>query len=84
MPFNRFNELSLGEAGTVIGGTAHLGEHSIEPLKRTVEMGFDPARGGGDCLPPVLGSPSLDELNNIHSYNLYINIQNIKQVNLRS
>lgn len=40
---------------------AHLSEHLVEPLQRSVEMDLDPARGAGDVLAVVLRTPALDE-----------------------
>lgn len=42
-------------------GRAHLGEHAVQPLQGPVEVQLHPARGGGHCLAPVLGTPALDE-----------------------
>ena len=36
----------------------HLGEHLVQPLEGAMQVHFDPARGGGDVLPVILGSPA--------------------------
>lgn len=34
------------------GGGAHLSEHFVQPLQRTVQVQFYPAGGASHCLPP--------------------------------
>lgn len=40
---------------------AHLREYLVKPLKRAVQVNFDPARSARHVLPVVLGTPSLHE-----------------------
>ena len=43
----------------MIARASHLGEHLVQPLEGPMQVHFDPARGGGDVLPVILGSPAL-------------------------
>ena len=50
---------AAGAAGP--GRAAHLLQHLVQPLQRTVQVQLDPAGGGGHRLPPVLLAPALHE-----------------------
>ena len=42
----------------MIARASHLGEHLVQPLEGAMQVHLDPARGGGDVLPVILGSPA--------------------------
>lgn len=51
----------LAHGRTAHGRRAHLGEDPIQPLQGSVEVHFNPARGGSDSLATVFGAPALDK-----------------------
>ena len=42
----------------MIARASHLREHLVQPLEGAMQVHLDPARGGGDVLPVILGSPA--------------------------
>lgn len=42
-----------GHGGTGQARGTHLGQHTVQPLKWSIEVQLYPARSGGDCLPSV-------------------------------
>ena len=42
----------------MVARASHLGEHLVQPLEGPMQVHLDPARGGGDVLPVILGSPA--------------------------
>lgn len=56
-----WGQFRLGHGGDGVVGGAHLGEHLVQPLQRTVQVDLNPAGGAGHILAVVLCTPALGE-----------------------